>query len=437
MTVRDAPVPRGVALAVWGTALVAYVIAVTGRTSLGVAGLAAAERFDVGASVLSLFVVIQLAVYAGAQIPVGIALDRVGSRRLIAGGALVLAAGQLLLALADSLPLALVARVLIGLGDATAFVSVLRLVPAWFPARRVPVLTQLTGIIGQTGQIISAVPFLALLGVVGWTPAFVSLAAAGVLVAVLVALVVRDAPAGQVSTGRERRPGGAPLSAAFREPGAWLGFFTHFLGLFPVNTFMLLWGVPYMTEGLGYGAATASAVLTVSALSGVLIGPVMGVLVARHPMRRSWLVLGNAAVMAVVWAALLVPDGPRPVWQLIVLAVALAGSGAASNIGFDYARSFVPPARLGTATGLVNVGGFTASLVSVFAVGLVLDLVRPTGSYELDDFRVAWTVMAGLWLVGVGGVLLTRRPVRRALAAAGTPVRPVREALRRGRPAHP
>lgn len=435
MTMREAPAPARLALAVWGTGLVAYVVAVTGRTSFGVAGLPAAERFGVGASVLSLFVVIQLAVYAAAQVPVGMVLDRIGSRRVIAGGAVLLAAGQLMLALAESLPLALAARVLIGLGDATAFVAVLRLVPAWFPARRVPLLTQLTGIIGQAGQVISAVPFLAALDVFGWTPAFLSLAAAGVVVAVLVVLVVRDRPAGRAPAA----PAGAaqasapapPLAAAFREPGAWLGFFTHFLGLLPVNTFLLLWGVPYMTEGLGHSAATASAVLTATAVAGVLIGPLMGELVARHPLRRSWLVLGNAAVMLVVWASLLLPSTPRPVWQLLVLAVALAGSAAAANVGFDFARTFVPRARLGTATGLVNVGGFVASLVSIFAVGLVLDLVRPTGEYRLADYRIALATMGLLWVVGVVGVVVTRRATRRRMAAAGVVVPPLREALRR------
>ena len=60
-------------------------------------------------------------------------------------------------------------------------------------------------------------------------------------------------------------------------------------------------------------------------------------------------------------------------------------------IGFDFARTFNPPARLGTATGIVNVGGFVASLVTMLLVGIGLDLVgSDTGhGYALDDFRVA------------------------------------------------
>src|SRR5450756_2539506 len=132
---------------VWGAAVAAYGVAVLHRSSLGVAGVQAVDRFDVGAAVLSTFVVVQLAVYAGMQVPVGVLLDRYGSRVLIAGGAVLMAVGQVLLGVVDDLPSAYLARVLIGAGDAAAFISVLRLVAVWFPARRVPLFTQLTGIV--------------------------------------------------------------------------------------------------------------------------------------------------------------------------------------------------------------------------------------------------------------------------------------------------
>jgi hypothetical protein len=84
------PLRPGVrAWAVWAAALAAYVVAVLHRTSLGVAGLDAQTRFGVGASALASFAVLQLLVYAGLQVPVGMLLDRFGSLRLVVGGALV------------------------------------------------------------------------------------------------------------------------------------------------------------------------------------------------------------------------------------------------------------------------------------------------------------------------------------------------------------
>ena len=154
--------PGGRAWTVFTTSVLVYVIAVAGRTSFSVAVPLAGDRFGGGSADLALFVVLQLGVYALAQVPVGLLLDRFGSRRVLACGALVVSAGQVGLALAHSLPTAIVARVLVGAGDATAFIGAIRLIPAWFALGRVPIMTQLVSILGQLGQIVPAFPFLSL-----------------------------------------------------------------------------------------------------------------------------------------------------------------------------------------------------------------------------------------------------------------------------------
>ena len=75
--------PSRRAYAMWLVALAAYVVAVFHRSSLGVAAVQAQERFATGASAVALFLVVQLAVYAALQVPVGVALDRFGSRWMI------------------------------------------------------------------------------------------------------------------------------------------------------------------------------------------------------------------------------------------------------------------------------------------------------------------------------------------------------------------
>ena len=163
---------------VWTVGLLGYVLAVLQRTSFGVVGLDAAERFSVSPVTLSAFVFLQLAVYIAVQIPGGLVVDRWGARAvLVASGGLV-ATGQLVLAWAPSLPWVVLARVLVGAGDGVVLVAVLALVPRWFGARRVPLITQLTTILSQVGQVLSAVPFVALLHASGWTPAFLVAAAA-------------------------------------------------------------------------------------------------------------------------------------------------------------------------------------------------------------------------------------------------------------------
>src|SRR5687768_9211256 len=195
---KAAPEPSGVRLAVlvWGVGMLGYILAVMQRTTFGVAGLDAADRFGISPGALSAFVFLQVAVYIAAQLPGGLLVDRWGARTVLVLGGLVLAAGQLLLAFAPALPFAVLARILVGAGDAVMFVAVLGLLPRWFAARRVPLVTQLTGIFGQIGQILSAVPFLALLNASGCTTAFASAAAARVLAAAAPLAAVRHGPPG-------------------------------------------------------------------------------------------------------------------------------------------------------------------------------------------------------------------------------------------------
>jgi len=424
---------------VWGVAVTAYAVAVFHRTSLGVAAADAAERFGIGASQFSTFAVLQLLVYAAMQIPVGVLLDRFGSRVLLITGGVVMAAGQLLLAVVEEPVWAIVARVLVGAGDAMTFICVIRLVPAWFAPRRVPVMTQLTGLVGQVGQIASAFPLVAVLHGPGWTTAYAGAAGVGVLVALLVVVVLRDAPPGtSVGTGPvSLRKVGGDLRESFLHPGTRLGLWTHFTVQYSGVVFGLLWGYPFMTQGLALSPALAGVLLTLLVVGGMAAGPVLGRLTSRFPLRRSNLVLGVVISTVITWTVLLAWPGYPPLWLVVVLILVLSANGPTSMVGFDFARSFNPSARLGSATGIVNVGGFVASLLCVLLVGLLLDLRAPDGDYGLVDFKIAMSSQYLLWGFGLAAIWRTRGLTRRRMRAEGTEVDPlvsaVRRRLRRGR----
>lgn len=152
------------AWAMYALAAVAYAIAVMQRTSFGVAGVLAMDRFSAGASMVSLFVVVQMLTYAGMQLPVGVLADRFGSRLVVGLGAVLMCVGQLDLAFSTNLAAGITARILVGCGDAMTFTAVLRMLPAWFSRRRIPILNQVTSMLGQGGQLLSSIPLAALLG---------------------------------------------------------------------------------------------------------------------------------------------------------------------------------------------------------------------------------------------------------------------------------
>ncbi|WP_158373173.1 MFS transporter [Cellulosimicrobium cellulans] len=455
------------ALLVWSVAVGAYVVAIMNRSSLGVATLEVTELFGVSSALLATMAVAQLVVYALLQVPVGVLLDRYGPRLLVASGAAGMALGQTVLALAPTAAWVLAGRVLVGAGDALTFVSVVRLVPAWFTARRVPVMTQLTGSLGQLGQVLSAVPVVALLHAEGWRTTFLSVAAVGVVATVAVVAVVRDAPVEPEVAGAPRgagapgdpgaaavadteagvaaglAAGAAPapwwragllrrrwrpararaprepgaLRAVLRDPGARLAFWMHFSGQFSNHVVVLLWGFAFFVEGQGRTPGEASALLTLNVVAAVVAGPVIGVVVGRHPRARMPLALGTSAAIGLAWLSVTVPSTPVPYAVLCVFVVVVAVGGPTSLVAFDVARSCTPPRRLGTATGFVNTGGFVGALATMLVVGVVLDAASgggAGGARDLEAFRAAFAWVAVPWVLGVAAMLLGRRGARRA-----------------------
>lgn len=421
---------------IWIVGVFAYLVAVSQRTSFGVVGLEATARFHASAAEISFFTVLQLLVYAGLQIPVGVLVDRFGSRAMIAGGALLMGLGQLQLAFAEGIPGGVLGRVLVGAGDAMTFIAVIRLLPLWFAPSRVPLLTQLTGMSGQLGQLFSVVPFALILHSAGWTPAFLTLAGMSGLAVVLVVLLLQDLPPGHPAPEPSQglRATGVSLARAWRQPGTRLGLWSHFTVQFSGTVFAMTWGYPFLISAQKLSPATVSALMALYVAAAIAAGPLMGRFVARHPLRRSTMVLLISAATAAAWAAVLLQPGRSPLWLLAGLVVVLAIGGPGSMIGFDFARTFNPAHRIGTATGIVNVGGFIAALMSIFLIGLSLDALHlggfsPEGLYSLDAFRIALSVQFLILGGGAVAILIIRRKVRRQMAAQGVVVPPLLKAL--------
>ncbi|WP_238148137.1 MFS transporter [Rothia halotolerans] len=435
---------------IWSVGLCAYLVAVINRSSFSALGPMAQEHFSAEATTLSTFVVLQLVVYAACQIPVGICLDRFGVSWVVACGLAAMSIGQLTLGATDSIPLAIAARVVMGAGDACIFTSVVRLVAEWFTRRQTPVVNQATGLVGQIGQLLAIAPLAGLVGAAGWFAGFAVLAGAGAVVMVLVALLMRDgAGVGTLLeriTGRNRttRSTAAPedadtgmliitevlpvvgpgssgvlpaLKSLAKRPGIRLAFWIHFSTMFSADSFLLLWGTPFLTGGLGYPFGVAAGVLNVAVVSSMVTAVLFGPVLSRFARHRVWLAFYGVVVMLASWCALLLWPGAAPAWAAGAVALIMGAGIPLSMIAFDVVRSHAPVRQLGVATGLANMGGFTAALIAILLIGVVLDL-QGSGTpetYELGAFKMAMAVQIPLWLLGMVMILVERPKALRDL----------------------
>lgn len=380
------------------------------RSSIGAAAIDAQQRFDVSAALLSSLAVAQLFVYAAMQIPVGILLDRFGSKKLLIIGAIIMAIGQAIVGFSEQIAPAIVGRMLVGLGDAFIFISLVRLVNGWYQGKRATRVQQLVTNVGQMGQAASAIPFAWLLQSMGWMPAFLSLGCLLALVGFGGWLIISNDRPSETTVVRASSLAQAlkNLGSNLKLPGVWLSFWTHFSVQSASSLFLLLWGMPFLVSAQGLSRGEASVMLASIVVFGFIAGPAVSSFCVRWPERRHQLVLAVMLAIAATLSGILIQPHAAPTWLLWCWIIVLGVSSPTSMIAFDFSRSFVSKKSLGAVNGFVNVGGFTATFVMMLLAGIVLDWVRRTNHssevFTFEGFRVAlWVELATLL---IGGALI-------------------------------
>ena len=144
------------------------------------------------------------------------------------------------------------------------------------------------------------------------------------------------------------------------------------------------------------------------------VGPLVGHFAGRYPYRRSLPTLTIVGSTIAIWTVVLAWPGRAPLAILVLLVVVLASNGPGSLMGFDYARTENEAERVGSATGIVNVGGFVASLLTIALIGVILSLTSSgaSGANTLADFKLAFAVQYLIWAVGLTALLRSRRRLR-------------------------
>ena len=407
---------RRIAVRGWLAAVAVYFLAVLHRTSLGVAGLLAQQRFAITPAQLSVFILMQLGLYAAMQVPAGVLVDRYGPRRLLIVAAVVMGTAQLLFAFVPSYPAALAARALLGMGDALTFISVLRYAAAHFSARRFPLLVALTAMAGTLGNVLATLPLSMLLHTLGWTVSFGGVAFLS-LVAAAAVYVLMDDPTPRVEPIRGLAEVGAGISsvnrrvrAAWQLPGTRLGFWVHAACMSTPTAFGVLWAGPYLVKGAHFSTTGAALVLMSGVIVSAVASPVFGTLIGRRPSLRVPVGLAVCATTIVGWLVLIVfgsDTPPQPYVALLFVVMALGGP--ASMAAFALARDYNPATTLGTASGVVNVGGFATTIVIAVGMGVTLGML---GGTSPGNLRLAALVAVAVQLAAAVRVAVWYRRVR-------------------------
>jgi MFS family permease len=290
-------------------------------------------------------------IFAAMQIPVGVALDRIGPRRTssvllaVAGGG-----GALVFALAQAPWHIHVAMALIGIGCSPVLMSAYYIFGRMYPAAVFATLAGATIGFGTLGNLAGAWPLAWAAETFGWRQTVLGLAAVTLAVALALARFVQDPPALAV-----RAEGRGSLLDILRIRALWLILPLMFINYVPAAGLRGLWAGPYLADVYGADAQTIGLVTLAMALAMVAGSFAYGPLDRVFGTRKGVVLVGNllgAACMLVLWAW---PVSGILQATLLLAAIGLFGSSFPMMVA--HGRSFIPPHLLGRGVTLLNLFG--------------------------------------------------------------------------------
>ena len=352
------------------------------RTVMAVIGPVLAVEFALSASELGLLAACLLAAYAAAQLPGGMALDRVGARNVQAALGLVTAAGFALFALAESFATLVIARVIVGVGISAGLMALIKANAQWFAPGKVALVTGIAVSIGGLGSVLSTVPVAAALPALGWRGVLWVLCGLSAATALWIFVSVPDRRGGN--------SGG--LKAELGVMGSILGSrvfwrFAPAVAMLSVLNFAYLglWAGPWLRDVAGYdsqGSANTLLAYTLTMMVGALV---VGAATSRAKSRGYPPMLVTLACTAGQIAAqiglALQPTAPLVVgglWMLFAFCV------AGATAGYITVGQMFPPEQTARVATAVNTLTLAGAFVLQTATGWVLDFWPRTASGGWD-----------------------------------------------------
>ena len=378
------------------------------------------QTFHASAAALGGLAATYFYVYMVMQIPTGILVDTLGPRRVVAIGGVIGGLGSLLFGMADTLALASVGRLLVGLGVSVTFIALLKLNAAWFHDRHFATMTGATILLGNAGSLLAAAPLAWVLAYVSWRSVFVAVGALSLLLALLAWWLVRDHPgeAGLPSLreldGKAAHPPHAGhwydgLLIVLNNRATWPGLWVNMGLAGSLFAFGGLWAVPFLRDAYGMDRA-AAANHTTLLLAGFAIGAFIVGRLSDRLGRRKPVMIAGALAYCLCWLPMLF-GMPLQGGTGYALFFAMGLCAPSFTLSWACAKEVNPHALSGMATSVVNIGGFLGTAIMQPLVGWAIDHARAgalNAPPSLGDYQAGIAILAGFSLLGLVATMFIR-----------------------------
>lgn len=310
--------------------------------------------------------------YAAMQLPVGMLLDRFGTRKPLTIAVLLCAVGALIFAYSHVFLLAAIGRFLIGLGSAFAAVSCMQIAACWLPLNRFALMTGLLLTIGMIGAWNGQAPLRILINAIGWRETLILFGFIGCALAALVLMVIRDKPRTHHVKTIQNKGFFSGLYHVIRIPQNWVVAVYGGLMFLSIPGFAGLWSVSFFSQSHNIDATNAAFIVSMIFIGFAIGAPLLGWFSDRIERRKPPMYIGTIGSLITMCAIIYGPPLSATMASLLFLGFGFFCSGFLPV--FSVAREVNPPETSATALGFINTLNTAGGMIAQPVIGYLLDI---------------------------------------------------------------
>jgi MFS family permease len=338
------------------------------------------------------------------QAPLGLLMDRFGPRRVQATMIIFGGVGALVFGLAANWPLALVGRVMMGLGAAGGLMTSIQAITLWFPTPRWPFFNGVVLSVGALGSLAATLPTQFVIDLVGWRQLMLGVALAAFAGGVLLFAIVpeRIADKRPSSLGEQLRG----LGEIYRDRVFWRVAPLYLTTVGSTIAFQSLWAGTWLRDVAELepnAIASDLLILTLMQVGAYVLNGYVASELNRRGVGLMRIVVVGAALYVLSQMPLVLPTGIGR-WAV------LFGLGLLSNINtlcYPMLAQHFPQRLVGRANTALNTFFFVGAFTLQYMVGLVIDLfpTEASGHYPVAAYQIAFgltvaaQIASWIWLL--------------------------------------
>ena len=400
-----------------------FLLAFFHRYSIGVLSNILSEEMGLTAANLGLLTSMYFYAYAFLQVPVGILGDKYGVKIVTTFGMIFMGIGAFLFGISGSMLTVSLARLLIGIGSACFFISILKMIAIWFPPTQFTKYNGWTSVMGNIGALLAASPFSFLLEIVNWRTSFFIFSGISIIMAILIWRYVYDYPQ---ELGFNLKEESKAEKRSFKEILSeikvlasnlqfWLYFILLFVMMGSIMSLAGLWIVPFMMHTYNLSrsiAANFSLILTVGLITtSVFLGWIELKFKNRIRMIRF-----SVFTVTLSWIYFIfIQGGKPPIIHLILLLFIIGGVSLFVMVTFGVIKELFPQLK-GGSMGLINLAPFLGTIFFNSIIGWILDntwkgeIINGSRIYTLAGYRQGFMVILILMILVIALTFRLKKP---------------------------